>query len=72
MICVRPGTNFFFINTTGQDVELYSRLAPQVEHLPEAEPSPDLWNQSQLKASHMDLVHYCKSQWFSVINQLYF
>jgi hypothetical protein len=69
MMCGMPGTNFSFINTTSWDVELYSRLASQVEQLPGAEPSPDLWNQSQLGASHMDLVRYCKSKWHPVIHQ---
>jgi hypothetical protein len=66
MMCGMPGTNFSFINTTWRDVEIYSRLASQVEHLPEAELSPDLWNQSQLGASHIDLVRYCKSKWHPV------
>jgi hypothetical protein len=70
MMCGMPGTNFSFINTTSWDVELYSRLASQVEQLPEAESSPDLWNQSQLGASHIDLVRYCKSKWHPVIHQL--
>lgn len=60
MMRVRPETNLFFINTTLRDVELYSRRSPQVEPLSEAEPSPDLWRQPQLTASHMDLVYYCK------------
>jgi hypothetical protein len=72
VMCARPGTNFFFINTAGQDIELYRRLAPQVEHLPEADPSPGLWNQSELRASHMDLVYYCKSKRHPGIDQVYF
>lgn len=56
----RPGTNLFFINTTSRDVVLHSRLSPQMEPLPEAETSPDQWRQPQLRASQMDLVHYCK------------
>ena len=60
MMRVRPETNLFFINTTWREVELHSRRSLQVEPLPEAEPSSDLWRQPQLRASHMDLVHYCK------------
>ena len=55
-----PETSHFFINTTWGDVELHGRLSPQMEPVPEAESSPDLWMQHQLRASHMDLLHYCK------------
>jgi len=57
---VRPKTNSFFINTTCRDVELYSHQPPQMEPLPGAEPSLAPYRQPELRASHMELLHYCK------------
>lgn len=51
-------TEFFFVNTTWQEMELYGYLSGQKHSGGLVELLPTLWRQPQQQVSHMDLVHY--------------
>jgi hypothetical protein len=51
---------FFFINTTWQEMEMYGYLSGKKHSGGPLQPLPRLWRQPQQQVSHMDLVHYCK------------
>lgn len=53
--------NFFFINTTRRDVELYRYLSVQRQPFHLVQPAPGLQRLSQLRAGDMDLVHFFHS-----------
>lgn len=55
-------TEFFFVNTTWQEMEMYGYLSGQKHSGGLLQPLPRLWRQPQQQLNHMDLVHYCKYQ----------